>query len=115
MTTPYEHDISVADGQRDATLRGLIDEPVRVCTTATLAPSQRATIDRAVYRRLADTTAPRHRAPAHRRRSLTGTRRRLVALVAALLLALSSIAGYLHLQSPTPVSAQTILRRAAAA
>jgi len=41
--------------------------------------------------------------------------RRVAAVAAAVLLALGGLAGYLRVQAPTPVSAQTILRRAAAA
>jgi len=40
--------------------------------------------------------------------------RRVAAVAAAVLLALGGLAGYLRMQAPTPVSAQTILRRAAA-
>lgn len=42
-------------------------------------------------------------------------RRRLASIAAAALLVLSGIAGYLHWQAPTPVSAHTVLRHAAAA
>ncbi|MBV9280447.1 MAG: hypothetical protein JOZ41_10235 [Chloroflexi bacterium] len=69
----------------------------------------REAMDRAVYARL---TAPR---PAARRRvRLPVPGRRPLTIGAALLLVLSGLAGYLHLSSPTPVSAQPVLRRAAA-
>jgi hypothetical protein len=50
-------------------------------------------------------------------RRLAVTRLRLVSLVAALLLALSGVVGYLRVQTPTPASAQTmrVLHRAVAA
>src|SRR5262249_3159611 len=48
--------------------------------------------------------------PAVRRARYAG----LAAVAAALLLAVSGLAGALHVGGPTPVSAQTVLRRAAA-
>ncbi len=50
-----------------------------------------------------------------RRALLAPPIRRVAAVAAAVLLALGGLAGYLRVQAPTPVSAQTILRRAAAA
>jgi hypothetical protein len=75
-------------------------------------------LDAAMARVLqARTTVLRHTATARKHRSLMGMRLRLVSLVAALLLALSGVAGYLRLAGPTPAAAQTmrILHRAAAA
>ena len=84
-------------------------------------PHLRTAMDRAVYARMAapsgySPAVRRPRLPAWRRR-LAVTRLRLVSLVAALLLALGGVAGYLRVQAPTPASAQTmrILHRAAAA
>jgi len=59
------------------------------------------------------TTLPYPRAVATRR--APRVRGRLAAFAAALLLALSGVAGYLHWQQPTPVSAQDVLRHVAAA
>jgi hypothetical protein len=49
------------------------------------------------------------------RRGSVLTRRRFVSLGAALALAMSGVAGFLRLSGPMPVSAQAVLRRAAAA
>lgn len=56
-------------------------------------------------------TAPRQARP----RRLPDVRARLISIASALALVFGGLAGYLHLQAPTPVSAQAILRRTAAA
>src|SRR6266702_2265957 len=87
-----------------------------VCTPPASPRAQQ--LDAAMARVLqARTMALQHPATARKPPSLAGMRLRLVSLVAALLLALSGVAGYLRLAGPTPVAAQTmrILHRAAAA
>ncbi len=59
------------------------------------------------------TTLDRPRTLASRRPP--SIRLRVASVAAAVLLALSGLAGYLHWQTPTPVSAQSILRHTAAA
>lgn len=79
--------------------------------TAAPPPRLRETMDSAVYARMAASTV-RRPSPVMRGRRLARTR--LVPLAAALLLALSGVAGYLRLQTPATASAQVILHRAAA-
>jgi len=69
----------------------------------------REAMDQTVYARMA---VP-HPASA-RRFHLPTLRHRALSVGATLLLVLGGLAGYLHLMSPTPVSAQRVLRRAAA-
>lgn len=82
---------------------------------ATPRPPLRAAMDKAVYAAMATPRASMAPAPRRWRDWLVAPRRRLAALAMALLLALSGAAGYLRLSTPTPVSAQTVLRHAAAA
>ena len=73
------------------------------------SPALREAMDQAVYARMA---LPH---PASIRRfHLPTPGRRPLSVGAALLLVLGGLAGYLRLTSPTPVSAQPVLRRAAA-
>jgi hypothetical protein len=69
----------------------------------------RQTIDRAVNARM---DAPRP--AAGRRVPLPHVRRLPLSLALAAAMLVSGLAGYLHLSAPTPVSAQPVLRRAAA-
>src|SRR5207237_7919258 len=106
--------------QSDPAMADAVADLDRAYTTA--PPRHlRVAMDHTVYARM---TAPPGYTPAARRSRLPAwgrrfavTRLRLVSLVAALLLALGGVAGYLRVQAPTPASAQTIriLHRAAAA
>lgn len=139
MMTPDEYHADLLGAQADPEMGGLLDDLDHLCTTATLPPRLRAAVDRAVFASLDQTVeqsqprpghwpasparirmsrprrawpAPRPARPSDR---LPGLRGRLVALAGALALALSGVAGYLRVVSPTPVSAQVILQRVAAA
>ncbi len=133
MMTPDERYADSADAYLDPELRGLVDDLDRLCATATLPPDLRACIDRAVYASI-DRTVDQ---PLHARGRLPGLHRprftsrayphrlarpvplyarpraRVISIAAGLALVLSGTVGYLHVFSPTPVSAQAILRRAA--
>lgn len=112
MTTPSDHDLIQGEEARDPAMRHLLGDLDRLYPTAPLSPPRRAAVDRAVYARLATTTTVGARlAP----RQGYDMRRRLLSLAAALVLACGGLTGYLRLHAPTPVSAQTILHRAAAA
>ena len=134
MMTPDERYADVMDEHPDPALRGLVDDLDRVCTTATLPPDLRACIDRAVYasidqpfplrargQRLCGLHRPRFLAPTQPYRLARPTPlyarpcARVMSIAAGLALVLSGAVGYLHVFSPTPVSAQVILRRVASA
>jgi len=74
-------------------------------------PHLRAAIDRTLRARIADMdrVAPVRRVP-----RTACPRQRMISLVMILLLAFGGLAGYLRLATSTPVSAQAVLRRAAA-
>lgn len=109
----------------DRTLDPLMehDDPATRCAgaildrayAATPPPHLGAAMDRAVYAAMVASHSALAPAPRRWRGWLVAPRRRLTALAMALLLALSGAAGYLRLSTPTPVSAQTVLRHAAAA
>ncbi len=134
MMTPDERYADLVDEHIDPALHGLVDDLDRVCATATLPPDLRACIDRTVYasidqaadqpsrvrgQRLCGLHRPRFtsRAQPHRLARPTSLyarpRARVMSIAAGLALVLSGAVGYLHVFSPTPVSAQVILRRVA--
>jgi len=112
MTTLYDHDLALGEEARDPAMRHLLGDLDHLYPTAPLSPPRRAAVDRVVYARLATATTVGARIAPYRGR---GMRRRLMSLAAALVLAFGGLTGYLRLHAPTPVSAQTILRRAAEA
>ncbi len=135
MMTSDERYADSTDAYLDPELRGLVDDLDRLCTTTTLPPDLRASIDRIVYASI-DRTVDQ---PLHARRRLPGLHRprftsraqphrlarptplyarpraRVISIAAGLALVLSGTVGYPHVFSPTPVSAQAILRRVASA
>lgn len=114
------HPIDPFEEQADGVMRRALAD-LDAAYAAAPPPRLCEDMDRAVYARMTalggGRTAPRRSfLPPWRRPA--GVRLRLVSLVAALLLALSAaLSGYLRVDSPTPVNAQTvrILHRAAAA
>jgi len=135
MMTPDERYADIVDAYSDIELRGLVDDLDRVCATATLPPDLRVSIDRAVYASIdqardqplhvrgrlfvlhwprftnhAQPHRPARPAPLYARPYA-----RVMSIAAGLALILSGTVGYLHVFSPTPVSAQAILRRVASA
>lgn len=112
MTTLYDHDLALGEEARDPAMRHLLGDLDRLYPAAHLSPPRRASVDRVVYARLATTTTVGARIAPCRGQ---GMRRRLMSLAAALVLAFGGLTGYLRLHAPTPVSAQTILHRAAEA
>jgi hypothetical protein len=79
-------------------------------------PAPRAAqIDAAITRALSVESHARQPAPRYWGEALRLTRRRLISLAAALLVALSGVLGYQQLHGTPPASAQSVLSRAAAA
>jgi len=101
MTSPIERYPDILSGQDDAKAVRLVSDLDALCAVITPPPYLRGAIAQALQEHAAQRTRPRR--PLLWRRSL----------VAVLLLIAGGMAGYLHVQSPSPVSAQAILQRAA--
>jgi hypothetical protein len=106
----------VLGDQEDPQLLRCVADFEATCSVFALPPER----DAACARALAEHSPPRHRHLSALRRSwphlpLPRTRRRLASATLAALLLAGGAGGYLHSQNPTPVSAQTVLQRAAAA
>src|SRR5689334_10956469 len=109
MTRSSEGRPDLPGDEAGAARTRLVDNLIR----AYRAPAPPPHLDAAVLQAVRASAPERRRQ--HRRPVWAGSvRMRLAALAAALLVALSGVAGYLRLSSPTPVSAQAVLRRAAA-
>jgi hypothetical protein len=91
-----------------------LDRMRRVATAARVAPARDAAIRRALHDRALEQIHSA-RADVGGQAGAARPRPRLAALAGALLLALSGVLGGPHLSAPAPVSAQDVLRRAAAA
>jgi hypothetical protein len=109
MTTLAERYPDLLREPADARAQRLVGDLDAACAATTTPPGLRATIAAALEvpaqaspRRALSSPAPRLRA-------------RLASLAAVAALALSGALAYLHLQSPAPASAQSVLQRAVAA
>jgi len=107
-------DVDIVGTNRTPAMSRLVTTLDAVCAPS--APPRAARLDAAVAHALqARADAPRRLAPALRPRPFGGLYPRLAALAALVAVVGAGMVAYLSGQSPTPVSAQAVLSRAAAA